>query len=73
VTLEARRLPLLLLLLLLILVSLGVITPRWWWWWQDRRTDKPLRRGSGSWPPRPHLRSFGTSGGLRNERPVSAT
>jgi hypothetical protein len=31
------------------------------------------RRGLGSWPPRPHLQSSGTSGGLRNERSVSVT
>jgi hypothetical protein len=30
-------------------------------------------RGPGSWPPRPHLQSSSASGGLKNERPISAT
>jgi hypothetical protein len=79
VTLEARRSPLLLLrllllLLLLLLVPLGVITPRWWWWRWDRRTDAPLRAvGVGASLLGPTCSPLALLGGLRNERPISAT
>jgi hypothetical protein len=86
-TLEARRSPLLLLLwlllrslllplllLLLLLVLLGVITPRWWWWRRDRGTDAPLRIvGLGDGLLGPIYSLLALLGGLRNERPVSAT
>jgi hypothetical protein len=81
VTLEARRSLLLLLLphwlwllLLLLLVFLGVITPGWWWWRRDRGTNTPLCVvGLGAGLLGPICSLLALLGGLRNERPVSAT
>jgi hypothetical protein len=69
-------LPLLLLLLLLwlLLVLLGVIALGWWWWRRDRGTDTPLRIvGLGAGLLGPICSLLALLGGLRNERPVSAT
>jgi hypothetical protein len=72
--LRSLLLPLLLLLLLLLLVLLGVISPGWWWWWRDRGTDVPLRVvGLGAGLLGPICSLLALLGGLRNERPVSAT
>jgi hypothetical protein len=72
--LRSLLLPLLLLLLLLVLVLLGVITLGWWWWRRDRGTDAPLRVvGLGAGLLGPICSLLALLGGLRNERPISAT
>jgi hypothetical protein len=52
----------------------GVISPRRWWWRRDRRTDVPLCAvGLGAGLLGPTCSPLALLGGLRNERPVSAT